>query len=400
MRILVLGGGGSLGRSAARTLAAADLDGLTLADIDIASASAIAAELGPMADAVELDVADRPSLLPLIAAHDIVVNAVGPYARWAAAMLDAAIEARTNYVDACDDASATLDLLDRDPGARAAGITAVIGAGVSPGLSNLLAVIASRELDEVVNLHTGWSVDAGEGGFRTTEDLLAEHDGIQSSALVSWVERLCGDIVLPGYRDTDGSRPEVLRTMEPQLVHFPGVGSGTAWSSGHPETLTLPRSIDIAGRCENLMVMRRVTAAYLLGLRGDVAAQKIRLDDAPRLVVIRGTRRQLLARLNAMHTPGGGALPVFFAVAEGRRDGPGLRVGARLTTMPSGLDHAAGITLAIASQLVQEGVVAEAGVHTPEAAFEPDMLLERLAPWCEPPPSRPDKLVEVTIEQN
>lgn len=400
MRILVLGGGGSLGRATARTLSAGDLDELTVADIDIEAATATAGELGPVAVPVQLDVADRTALLLLISAHDAVVNAVGPYARWATAVLDAAIETGTDYVDACDDAPATIDLLERDTAARAAGITAVIGAGLSPGLSNLLAMIASRELDEVVNLHTGWSVDAGEGGFRTTADLLAEHDGVPSTALTSWVDRLCGDVILTNDRAPAGHGPDVLHTMAPHLVHFPGVGSGTAWSSGHPETLTLPRTIEISGTCENLMVMRRVTAAYLLDLRDGVAAGKIHPENAPRMLVERGARRQLKARLNSLRTPGGNALPMFFAVAEGQRDGPNLRVGARLTSLPAGLDNAAGITLAIAAELLIEGAPPGPGVHTPEVAFEPDMLLERLAPWCEPPPSRPDSLVEVTIEQN
>ena len=57
-------------------------------------------------------------------------------------MLRAAIRAGCHYVDVCDDWEPTLEMLALDTEARAAGVTAVIGLGASPGITNLLAVQA------------------------------------------------------------------------------------------------------------------------------------------------------------------------------------------------------------------------------------------------------------------
>ena len=395
MRIVVLGGAGSLGRACARTLAASpDLESATLADLDAGRATAIADELGPRFEAVRVDVTQHSELADLLRGHELVVNCVGPYKQFSCAVLDAAIATGTAYVDACDDAQVTLDLLGRHGDALQAGVSAVLGCGLSPGLSNLLAVVAARELDDVVNLYTGWSVDAGEGGFRTKVDLVPERDGVPSSALRAWFERISADVEL----QIDGAR-HVLPTLEAHHLHFPGIGSGTAWTSGHPETLTLPRTIVVSGDCLNLMVMKRVTAAYLEGLRRDISTGRIGIAEGPAMLIDRPTRRRIKAWFASMKTGGGGALPTFFAVAEGGRGGPSLRVGAQLTSLPAGFDNAAGVTLALAAELLLAGPAVGPGVFTPEQAFEPDMLLERLGPWCYPPPARPDALVEVTIEQ-
>ena len=57
----------------------------------------------------------------------------------------AAIEAGAHYLDICDDWEPTLDMLELGERARARGVTAVIGMGASPGLTNLLAMKAGKD---------------------------------------------------------------------------------------------------------------------------------------------------------------------------------------------------------------------------------------------------------------
>jgi len=393
VRIVVLGAAGSLGRAASRALAAMDaVDEVTLADIDD-TVGDLAGELGPVADPRRVDVTDRDRLLSVLSGHDAVVNAIGPYDRFSGPVLAAAIDTGTAYADACDDPAATLPLLARTAEAAAAGVRAVIGAGLSPGLSNVLAVVAARELDRVITLQTGWSVDAGEGGFRSTEDLTLEDDGRPSTALSTWIDRIRADLAF----HHDG-RLRTVSTMQPTHLYFPGLGAGTAWTSGHPEELTLPTSLGVEGSCRNLMVMRRDTAAFLNQLRADIAAGRVKAEDAPLLAATRPFGRRAQALIGGLRTPGPGALPAFFAVAEGSRSGPGLRVGAQLTALPPGLDNSAGVTLALTAVMIAEGH-GPPGVSPPELAIEPDVLLDRLRPWCHPEPVDLDHLVEVTIEQ-
>ena len=93
MQIVVLGAAGSLGRAASRAVAALDeIDGVTLADIDGPAIDALAGELGPTAEAIEVDATDGDRLAELLADHDAVINAIGPYDRFSAPVLDAAIQ--------------------------------------------------------------------------------------------------------------------------------------------------------------------------------------------------------------------------------------------------------------------------------------------------------------------
>ena len=393
MRVLVVGAAGAVGRATARTLAALDsIDGLTLADLDAGGVEALAGELGPVADAQVLDITDGAALRRCLHEHDVVVNTVGPYWLSAEQVLDAAIETRVAYLDACDDSAVTVRLLQRRAIARETGVTAVIGMGLSPGLSNLLAVTAARELEQIDTLRTGWSVDAGEGGFRTNDDLVPRDLEQNPAALLAWLERIRDDIVI-----AELDPPAVLRTMEPVHLHYPGIGSGTGWTSGHPEGLTLAASLGIEGPCENVMVMQRRTAQLLLSVRSRLQDGRLSLHNAALTVMDPTIIDRLRSWTGIAQLPGGGGLPAFFAVAEGTRDGEQLRVGAQLVTLPSGLDLAAGTTLALTADIIGGEQAGRGGVRPPELAVEPDILFGRLAPWCEPPVPT-GTLLDVSVE--
>ena len=51
-------------------------------------------------------------------------------------------------------------MLELDAAAKAVGATALVGTGAGPGITNLLAVLAARELDTVSGLVTGWNIEA------------------------------------------------------------------------------------------------------------------------------------------------------------------------------------------------------------------------------------------------
>ncbi|GAD84581.1 hypothetical protein NCAST_25_00010, partial [Nocardia asteroides NBRC 15531] len=157
MRVLALGGAGEMGRVAARVLRGdSRVSALTIADRDESAARKVAAELG--ADALGLDVTDASALAAALRAADLVVNTVGPYFRFGPPILAAAIDARCDYIDICDDPQPTIEMLELDARAKAAGVTALLGMGASPGLANLLAVRAGAELDRVDDLVTGWNI--------------------------------------------------------------------------------------------------------------------------------------------------------------------------------------------------------------------------------------------------
>ena len=73
---LVTGAGSGIGAAVARRLAAAGAK-VTLADLSLAAVEELAAELGPDARAVQLDVRDEEQVAPATAGLDVLVNVAG-----------------------------------------------------------------------------------------------------------------------------------------------------------------------------------------------------------------------------------------------------------------------------------------------------------------------------------
>jgi saccharopine dehydrogenase-like NADP-dependent oxidoreductase len=157
MKVLILGGGGEMGRYAC-VAAAGDpaVDELTIADRNAEAAGELADRLGDKAVPMELDVTDAGALADAIGGTDIVLNTVGPFHRWGQVVLEAAIEGRKSYADINDDWQPTVEALELGDRAAEAGVTAIVGLGASPGISNMLAAVAMRELDQVDRVLTGW----------------------------------------------------------------------------------------------------------------------------------------------------------------------------------------------------------------------------------------------------
>ena len=172
--VVVLGGCGAVGSVAAKTLAARDeVARVVVADQALERAQALAAALGPKASAVALDATSADSVRRAADGADVVLNCVGPFHRTVTTVLGAVLDARLPYVDIDDDVDVTLEVLGWDARAKAAGVTALIGMGASPGATNLLAkLIADTQLDraeavDVFHTHGGEPVEcAGVVGHR------------------------------------------------------------------------------------------------------------------------------------------------------------------------------------------------------------------------------------------
>ncbi|MFD4356020.1 saccharopine dehydrogenase family protein [Nocardia sp. NPDC058518] len=367
MRVLALGGAGEMGRAAARVLHGdSRVTALTIADRDESAAHAVAAELGAKATRRRLDVTDGPSLTAALREADLVVNTVGPYFRFGPPILAAAIAARCDYIDICDDPQPTMDMLELDAQARAAGVTALVGMGASPGIANLLAVLAGSELDRVDSVVTGWNIHsahtepAGQGA---------------TAAVVHGMLQIAGDI--PVIRDG-------LRTQRPALermrIDYPGLGTGEGRSFGHPEAITVSRAFPELRDATTVVVGDRSTSAALLALRWAMGARLLTLDQAAGLAA--RVERLLPADPAKLITAGG--LPPLFAIATGLREGVAATAATALCQVP-GLTMAdnTGVPLAVAALLGSRNP----GVHTPETLLDPHEFFAAFAPHCLGAPS-------------
>ena len=105
-----------------------------------------------------------PAWWPPSRGADVVINCAGPFYKTAVAVARAAVEAKVNYIDICDDyeASDILFASDIDKAAKEAGITVLTGMGSDPGTNNVMVKWYANQLDRVDEIHLFWVVSIAE----------------------------------------------------------------------------------------------------------------------------------------------------------------------------------------------------------------------------------------------
>jgi NAD(P)-dependent dehydrogenase (short-subunit alcohol dehydrogenase family) len=140
MKIVLLGAAGFIGRAAAALLARRDDVGeLILVDYDIRDAKRLAKALSPKCRWAMADVGKPLELSRLLEGIDAVASAVGPCAEYEKAVL---LSCAAGGVAAAMIGEGTIAAEDRreiDGAFRDAGVPAVVGCGMMPGWTDLLA---------------------------------------------------------------------------------------------------------------------------------------------------------------------------------------------------------------------------------------------------------------------
>ncbi|RJP28328.1 MAG: saccharopine dehydrogenase [Actinobacteria bacterium] len=412
MRIVALGAGGGMGRYAVRTAATfACVEQIVVVDRDEARAREVADNwVGEKGVSARADITDLESLKHLLDQADVVLNTTGPFYMFGPSILEAAIDSSCHYLDICDDWEPTLDMLAMDGEARKAGITAVLGMGASPGITNLLAVKAAQALDSTLSLITGWgeSTDDPEG----LEELQPGTGGSFRAAYDHWLKQVSGAI-----RVLEGGEFVATTPLQEIPVVFPGSGTRIAHTVGHPEPVTLPRRYPELKASYNVMVLPGEVIALLFWLRRRIdsgrtsiaeatalvqeAAERLTPDPRSRRPQWEATKKGLawlagkLARrqmgmedaLRFIRAPKdvGPNLPVLFACAEGIKDGGEAYAAASLASLPAGsMGGMTGIPLALGLDMLGSGIIERRGVFAPEDVIDPDAFFDRLAPLCSP----------------
>ena len=112
MKILAIGGCGSMGRYAIRAAQHySSIEKIIIADIDKEAAETFAASLNQKVSAIHLDINDASALKRSMEDINIVVNTCGPYFKFGTPILSAAISSGCNYIDICDDWEPTIDMM-------------------------------------------------------------------------------------------------------------------------------------------------------------------------------------------------------------------------------------------------------------------------------------------------
>ncbi|MEW5311277.1 MAG: hypothetical protein WDW38_003005 [Sanguina aurantia] len=162
-KIVIIGGTGRVGASTASALLKLIPEAqLTLSSRNQESFTETLIRRPDLKDSTfkKVDVLSVSSVLEAILGADLVIHTAGPFQRTENhSVIEAAIAARVPYIDVCDDTPYSEQSKNLYSAACvAAGIPAIISAGIYPGTSNVMAAhilsLARKEYDEDMNYQT------------------------------------------------------------------------------------------------------------------------------------------------------------------------------------------------------------------------------------------------------
>ena len=356
-RVVLFGATGYTGRLAAQA-SVRDGGRPVLAGRDPDRLAALATELGGATGPLEhrtADVHDPASVAALVGPGDVLVSTVGPFTRWGAAAVEAAVASGAHYVDSTGEGAFVRRVFEEyGPRAEAAGSVLLTAFGYDYVPGNLAAGIA---LDRA---GAGGSRGVDVGYFLTGPTRGATSGGTRASAL--------GVVSGPSYGFQDGEVVDQRAGAEMFTLQAGG-RSRPVVSVGATEQFTLPRLDPALRRVRVGLGWFGPATPVVRGAAGAVAA----LDAVPGVRTVAGRLgRAVAARLPGGSTGGPDAATrartgsLVVALTDPAADGaPPVRVEL---AGPNGYTLT-GDLLAWAARSLASGAVSRAGALGPVDAF-------------------------------
>src|SRR3954454_5268906 len=234
--MLVLGAG-RMGLGAVYDLAhQPDVERVTIADMDLARAEAIASRGGKKIVAKQIDCDNHNAVIELMRGHASTISCVNYWLNERLAR--AAIEAGTNFCDLGGNNSVVDAELALDEYARTAGVNIIPDCGLAPGM---VAVLVAHAIDRVENAE---EVHIRVGGLPQDPQPPLDYQ------LVFSVEGLINEYIEPARIIRDGEIAEVESMTEVESLEFPApFGTMEAFQTSGG-TSTLPETF--LGRVQQL----------------------------------------------------------------------------------------------------------------------------------------------------
>jgi saccharopine dehydrogenase (NAD+, L-lysine-forming) len=358
MKVLVLGGTGGMGQGVARDLIKQErVERVLLGDINV-DPNRLQEKLrtSPKISLQRMDVNDHEGLVKAFREVDIVINCAGPFYKTAVPVARAAVQAKVNYIDICDDYEATEILYhsEIDRLAKEAGITVLTGMGSDPGTNNVIVRWYANQLDRVDEIELFWVVSIAELSGAAWDHSLHMTLGKIPQYLDGRLEYVEG-----------GTGEETAQFLEP-------LGSCVVRYVGHPQPITIPKYIP--------GVKKVVVKGALIPSWVDELIKEQRetgfLGKEP--IEVKGTKV----------VPYDLTLKLWETIPNNRDRGPlasglkvivrGVRKGNEVTytaDMVGRMAPGTGLPASIAALMMGAGEVKAKGVVAPEGCIDPEKFL-------------------------
>ena len=375
MIITLLGGAGYMGAGIVRDLvsdrAIIDVTKVRICDASREKMQALAAELvDPRLELVDLDVATPEALQAAIAGSDICINCVPTLLGYQMRIFEAALAARVAYVDLGGLGTYTVKQIAEHERFKQAGVTAVIGAGADPGMSNVICRAVADELDEIDSIRLYWA---------------AELVGEENPILVPpySVSTVLAEYAHESTQFYDGRHVTCPPMSGREFLDLPEPwGRCEFMPSPHSEQLTVPladgiREKGIREFSWKLHLPHREHEAWVGLVKAgfgdfdrpvEIGGQQIRPLDVLNKVIERNMRE------NQQRIPAQDSHEIHFAIGKGRKDGRERTVTVEVVVRPDELykpyvDACTSMNGSIAAQLILSRPM-RPGVFAPESYFD------------------------------
>jgi lysine 6-dehydrogenase len=370
MNVLVLGYG-TTGSVIARDLAETSGADIVVADKRPLKTKQLANELrSEKATAEQIDVTDSQLSRLLRRGFNVVVNST--FYQFNVNVMRAAIENGVHYVDLGGLYNVTLKQLELNDKAEKAGVTALLGCGCAPGITNILAMHGANKLEKVESVY----MYSGAVVFKQ----------ITGVKVAYAVPTLLDELTLNAYPFQNSKYVEVPPLSHEETVSFPEpIGDVKAYIVIHSELATIPRTID-----------KGIKNAIFKIIISPASVSKLKVLDEVGLtskenVTVKGVSispREFLERyFSSFARPEikkGDEVHVVRVEVAGEKDGKETRYTFDVINDPkpewnaSSSGFITGVSASIITQMLARGDAQPRGVLPSEACIKPDPFIREL----------------------
>jgi saccharopine dehydrogenase-like NADP-dependent oxidoreductase len=363
MKFVVLGGTGMMGRIAVRDLFESDPSNeIVIASTDSGKAREAASKYkSARVSSASVDVRDHSSLSRLLKDSDVAVNCV--QYQFNPDVMEGALKAGTHYVDLGGLYYTTLKQLKFHPRFKKEKLTAILGMGSTPGITNVLAAYGAEKFDKIDSI----DIKFGAADFSRIEG--------RPFPVPYSISTLIEEFTLPPivYRNGKITKQKPLSGFQ-QTEFPPPIGKKTAFYTLHSELATFPSSFRRWG-------VKNVT--FRVSFDRDFVEKILFMADtgmaSDKPIDYKGTKivpRELLAKvISKQRRPEIKKLDDYECLLleiTGKKGGKRRKIqtGAMARSIPewnaSAGDVDTGTPPSIVAQMLARGMIGESGVFPPE----------------------------------
>lgn len=372
MKVFLLGGAGYVGMLTAKRLANhPKVSEVAIAGRNIEKAKHAASEIGDKANYRKADAMDPSAFAKGLRGYDVLVNTAGPDYLIQPRAVRAAIEAGIHYCDIAADGPSAEDVLNLNWKTEDAGITALIGMGSCPGISNLMMMHAASQFDDVEDVRFYGTLPLAhfmepmlQGDSAKTDE--SEHVSASLETLMKW-------FASPARVFSNGRLTDIDPFDSGTMVTLPGGCTLAAYPVNTVEPITIPRYLKAAKNVSvPLCIVPSPLVELMRGVTGEVSAGRMDTREAVLAFVkeVKEDKGRWLA--NPENAP---LEFMAWASATGKKNGE--RGEYTMIQNAEWLSTAAPLSLAALKILT--GEIRKRGVLSPEACFEPMPFMKEVA---------------------